>query len=89
MCVCECVGSASVSFMAIKHVEFCRFICQSGAQLKTQRHGSKGAEKEPERRRRRKSPNDVVCPTNDENDAEIVLNPENLFRSVTERLRGS
>lgn len=46
--------------MAIKHVEFCRFICQSGAQLKTQRHGSKGAEKKPERRRRRKSPNDFV-----------------------------
>lgn len=78
------VASASVYFMAIKHVEFCRFICQSGAQLKTQRHGSKGAEKEPERRRR-KTPTMLRSENkkNDEYDAEIVLNPKNLFRFVS------
>lgn len=69
VCVCGVASaSASVSFMAIKHVEFCRFICQSGAQLKTHndtgqkvlRKNQKDADERPQR----------CC-----DDAEIVLNP--------------
>lgn len=60
MCLCVwgvASASASVSFMAIKHVEFCRFICQSGAQLKTHndtgqkvlRKNQKDADERPQR----------------------------------------